>query len=148
MKKIISRFLPLILILFFSDKVSSQLIARLTLHNVDSKIAAPVYFNLELLHNKRRISKKSYIVFMDYPTKYNFPKRMPVWPAHMNGSGDVFFSWSPTRNMDRPLYTDKRSVLKYRMLVLDGTISAAGAENIWKNFSHPPQITVSMMEIN
>lgn len=47
MNSIISWFAPLYLVVFFSYKVSSQLIARLTLHNLDSKIAAPVYINLE-----------------------------------------------------------------------------------------------------
>jgi len=40
------------------------------------------------------------ILFMDYPTNYNFPEPMRVWPENMNGRGDVFFSFSPTRNMD------------------------------------------------
>jgi hypothetical protein len=86
------------------------------------------------------------ILFMDYPTNYNFPEPMRVWPEHMNGRGDVFFSFSPTRNMDWPLYPDKRYVLKYRMLVFDGTISPAEAENTWKNFGHPPQVTITRLK--
>ncbi len=84
------------------------------------------------------------ILFMDYPTNYNFPEPMRVWPEHMNGRGDVFFSFSPTRNMDWPLYPDKRYVLKYRMLVFDGTISPAEAENTWKSFGHPPVVIVEI----
>ena len=86
------------------------------------------------------------ILFMDYPTNYNFPEPMRVWPENMNGRGDVFFSFSPTRNMDWPLYPDKRYVLKYRMLVYDGTISPAEAENTWKSFGHPPQVTVTKLK--
>ncbi len=86
------------------------------------------------------------ILFMDYPTNYNFPEPMRVWPEHMNGRGDVFFSFSPTRNMDWPLYPDKRYVLKYRMLVYDGTISAAEAENTWKSFGHPPKVNVEKIK--
>ncbi|HEY5393583.1 MAG TPA: PmoA family protein [Hanamia sp.] len=83
------------------------------------------------------------ILFMDYPTNYNFPEPMRVWPENMNGRGDVFFSFSPTRNMDWPLAPDKRYVLKYRMLVYDGTITPQQAEKTWKSFGHPPEITVT-----
>lgn len=86
------------------------------------------------------------ILFMDYPANYNFPEPMRVWPEHMNGRGDVFFSFSPTRNMDWPLYPDKRYVLKYRMLVYDGTISPAEAENTWKSFGHPPQVAITRIK--
>ena len=83
------------------------------------------------------------ILFMDYPTNYNFPEPMRVWPENMNGRGDVFFSFSPTRNMDWPLAPDKRYVLKYRMLVYDGTISPQQAEMVWKGFANPPQVVVT-----
>ena len=86
------------------------------------------------------------ILFMDYPTNYNFPEPMRVWPENMNKRGEVFFSFSPTRNMDWPLAPDKRYVLKYRMLVFDGKISAAMAENTWKSFAHPPQITITKLK--
>ncbi|MEO8416238.1 MAG: PmoA family protein [Ginsengibacter sp.] len=86
------------------------------------------------------------ILFMDYPTNYNFPEPMRVWPENMNGRGDVFFSFSPTRNMDWPLAPYKRYVLKYRMLVYDGTISPGLAENTWNSFSHPPQVTISKLK--
>lgn len=86
------------------------------------------------------------ILFMDYPTNYNFPEPMRVWPENMNGRGDVFFSFSPTRNMDWYLAPDKNYVLKYRMLVYDGTISPETAEKTWKSFAHPPQITITKIK--
>jgi hypothetical protein len=85
------------------------------------------------------------ILFMDYPANYNFPEPMRVWPVNANKRGDVFFSFSPTRNMDWPLMPDKRYVLKYRMLVYEGTISPKLAENTWKSFAHPPRITVTKL---
>lgn len=88
-------------------------------------------------------SGHSGILFMDYPTNYNFPEPMRVWPVNANGRGDVFFSFSPTRNMDFPLYPDKRYVLKYRMLVYEGSISKEQAEKVWQSFAHPPEITVT-----
>jgi hypothetical protein len=83
------------------------------------------------------------ILFMDYPTNYNFPEPMRIWPVNANKRGDVFFSFSPTRNMDWPLMPGKRYVLKYRMLVYEGTISPAMAENTWENFAHPPKVIIT-----
>lgn len=42
-----------------------------------------------------------------------------------------------------PLAPDKRYVLKYRMLVYDGTISPQQAEMVWKGFANPPQVVVT-----
>lgn len=83
------------------------------------------------------------ILFMDYPANYNFPEPMRIWPENMNGRGDVFFSFSPTRNTDWDLKPDKNYVLKYRMLVYDGTITKEKAEQVWQNFAHPPGIQIS-----
>lgn len=85
------------------------------------------------------------ILFMDYPTNYNFPEPMRVWPENANKRGDVFFSFSPTRNKDWPLLPGKNYVLKYRMLVYDGTITKDQAEKAWKNFGHPPKIIVERL---
>jgi hypothetical protein len=32
------------------------------------------------------------------------------------------------------------------MLVFEGTISPAEAENTWKNFGHPPQVTITRLK--
>ena len=82
------------------------------------------------------------ILFMDHPANYNSPEPMRVWPENMNGRGDVFFSFSPTRNMSWKLFPGKNYVLKYRMLVYDGTITPKEAEEVWKNFAHPPKIEI------
>lgn len=83
------------------------------------------------------------ILFMDNPTNYNFPEPMRVWPENANKRGDVFFSFSPTRNMSWPLTPGNNYVLKYRMLVYEGTISPVTAENVWKNFAHPPKVIIT-----
>jgi len=85
------------------------------------------------------------ILFMDYPTNYNFPEPMRVWPVDANKRGDVFFSFSPTRNKDWPLLPGKNYVLKYRMLVYDRTITKDEAEKAWRNFAHPPKIIVTVL---
>ncbi len=82
------------------------------------------------------------ILFMSYPSNYNYPEPMRVWPEKMNKRGDVFFSFSPTRNKDWPLQPGKSYVLKYRMLVYEGSISAEQAEAAWKDFAQPPRVMV------
>jgi hypothetical protein len=82
------------------------------------------------------------ILFMGYPANYNFPEPMRVWPENINGRGDVFFSFSPTRNTDWDLYPGKDYVLKYRMLVYDGTITPQMAEQVWQIFAHPPSVKI------
>lgn len=85
---------------------------------------------------------RSGILFMSHPANYNFPEPMRVWPEDANKRGDVFFSFSPTRNKDWVLTTGKTHVLKYRMLVYDDDISIAQAEQAWKNFASQPDIKV------
>jgi hypothetical protein len=83
------------------------------------------------------------ILFMSNPANYNFPEPMRVWPEDMNKRGDVFFSFSPTRNKSWTLTPGKDHVLKYRMLVYDGTITPKQAEEVWNNFAHPPVMTIT-----
>jgi hypothetical protein len=83
------------------------------------------------------------ILFMSNPANYNFPEPMRVWPEDMNKRGDVFFSFSPTRNKSWTLTPGKDHVLKYRMLVYDGAITPQQAEEVWKNFANPPALTIT-----
>lgn len=86
------------------------------------------------------------VLFLSYPANYNFPEPMRVWPEKMNGRGDVFFSFSPTRNKDWPLEPGKTYALKYRMLVYEGQLSAAQAEEAWQAFAHPPQVNIKIRQ--
>jgi hypothetical protein len=87
------------------------------------------------------------IVFMSHPANYNFPEPTRVWPEDANNNrGDVFFSFSPTRDKNWVLQPGKKYVLRYRMLVYDGTLSAAQAEQAWKGFAIPPKMTVKLLK--
>lgn len=88
---------------------------------------------------------RSGILFLSYPANYNHPEPMRVWPVDANKRGDVFFSFSPTRNKDWVLEPGKDHVLRYRMLIYDGEITAKQAEEAWNNFAHPPVITIQKM---
>jgi hypothetical protein len=83
------------------------------------------------------------VLFMGHPANYNFPEPMRIWRENMNGRGDVFFNFCPTRNMDWTLTPGNRYVLKYRLLVYDGTITPALAEKTWNGFAHPPEVIIT-----
>jgi hypothetical protein len=85
---------------------------------------------------------------MSFPSNYNFPEPMRVWPVDANKRGDVFFSFSPTRNKDWLLEPQKNYVLKYRMLIYDGTITPQQAEEVWKSFAHPPEVKIEKVGIS
>jgi hypothetical protein len=83
------------------------------------------------------------ILFMSYPTNYNFPEPLRVWPINANNNrGDVFINFSPTKNKDWHLEPGKKYVLKYRMVVFDGELSASEADRFWQDFANPPVVQV------
>ena len=83
------------------------------------------------------------IVFMSHPANYQHPEPMRVWPLDANnGRGDVFFNFSPTRHSDWLLEPGKSYALRYRMVIFDGKLNAEEAENLWQNFSNPPEVKI------
>jgi hypothetical protein len=84
------------------------------------------------------------LVMMSYPTNYNYPEPLRVWPEDMNNRGDVFLNFSPTKNMNWQLKPGKEYVLKYRLLIFNDTFSKETAETAWQNFADPPDINVKI----
>lgn len=84
------------------------------------------------------------LIMMSYPTNYNYPEPLRVWPEDMNNRGDVFLNFSPTKNMNWLLTPGKEYLLKYRLLVFNDKFSKEKAETAWQNFAHPPVITVRL----
>lgn len=82
------------------------------------------------------------ILFMSHPSNREYPEPMRVWPENMNGHGDVYFEFCPIRDKPWELKPGNDYVLKYRMLVYDGKIDAQIAEQIWKDFTNPPTVTI------
>lgn len=83
-------------------------------------------------------------VMMSYPTNYNYPEPLRIWPENMNGRGDVYANFSPTKDKDWPLNPGQDYVLKYRFLVFNGHYSKEKAEAAWQSFAHPPVITIKL----
>ena len=82
------------------------------------------------------------VVMMSYPTNYNFPEPLRIWPESMNGRGDVFANFSPTKDKDWELTSGKHHVLRYRLLVFNGKFSSVKAEAAWKHFASGPGIII------
>ncbi len=81
------------------------------------------------------------MVFMSHQGNYNHPEPMRIWPSNSNnGIGNVYVNYSPTRNADWLLLPGNSYLLKYRLLVSDGTISAEEAEKAWQEFSNPVKV--------
>ncbi len=84
---------------------------------------------------------RSGILFMTYPSNFNFPEQIRIWPTGMNeGKENVFFNYNPTQDRDWTLQPGKAYTLKYRMMVYDGTIDSTAAESYWNDFAHPPRV--------
>jgi Family of unknown function (DUF6807) len=81
-------------------------------------------------------------VVMSHPENFNHPEPMRIWPIPDEGRGDVFASFSPTKNTDWRIEPGKRYVRVYRFLVYNGHMTAAGAESAWQNFAHAPRVTI------
>ncbi|MVN77223.1 hypothetical protein GO988_12885 [Hymenobacter sp. HMF4947] len=83
------------------------------------------------------------VVLLSYPTNYNHPEPLRIWPEDQNGRGDVFASFSPTKTKAWPLAPGQTYALHYRLLVFNGHCTKAQAESAWYYFAHPPRVLVN-----
>jgi hypothetical protein len=82
------------------------------------------------------------IIFMSHPANRAHPEPMRVWPEDANnGRGDLFFEFCPIRHKSWILYPGEEYVLKYRLVVFDGTISKETADILWNNYAYPASVT-------
>jgi len=84
-------------------------------------------------------------VMMSYPSNYNYPEPLRIWPEKMNGKGDVYANFSPTKDKDWPLLKGRDYILKYRFLVFNGKFNKEKAEAAWQGFANVPQVTVKLI---
>jgi hypothetical protein len=83
------------------------------------------------------------VLFMSNPQNFNFPEPLRVWPTGENhGKENVYVNFNPAQDRDWVLRPGHSYVLKYRMLVFDGTVDAREAERLWTDFAEPPSVTV------
>jgi hypothetical protein len=84
------------------------------------------------------------ILFMCNPENFSFPQPMRIWPENANsGNGDMYFQFCPIRENDWHLEPAKQYFQKYRLIVYDGEISEKEAEQMWMDYSNPPEIIIN-----
>lgn len=81
---------------------------------------------------------------MSHPENFNHPEPMRMWgiPEDPENRGDVFASFSPTRDRDWLLEPGKTYTRRYRFVVYSGKLDAVQAENGWQLFARPPAVKV------
>jgi len=79
-------------------------------------------------------------VMLSYPSNYNHPEPLRIWPENQFNRGDMFANFAPTKDTDWLLEPGKTYVLKYRFVVFNGKFDKAKAESAWEYFVHPPTI--------
>jgi len=84
------------------------------------------------------------VVMMSFPTNYNYPEPLRIWPENQNNRGDLFANFCPTKDMDWLLSPGKNYTLKYRFLVFNGHIDKEKAESAWYYFAHPPEVKIRL----
>ena len=83
------------------------------------------------------------VVMMSYPTNYNFPEPLRIWPEDQYGRGDMFANFCPTKNMDWILKPGKNYMLRYRFLVFNDRLNSEKADIAWQYFAFPPEIKIT-----
>jgi hypothetical protein len=83
------------------------------------------------------------VLMMSYPTNYNHPEPLRIWPENQYDRGDMFANFDPTKDMDWLLEPGNDYVLKYRLIVFNGKWNKKIAENAWRNFTDTPVITIT-----
>lgn len=74
------------------------------------------------------------ILLISNVNNYNYPEPIRVWPDNMNGRGDIFVNYSPTKNMDWLLEPGKIYVLRYRLVIYNGKMGRATADALAKEY--------------
>ncbi len=82
------------------------------------------------------------VLMMSFPTNYNHPEPLRIWPEDQYDRGDVFANFSPTKDKDWQLDPGNNYQLNYRFFVSDNKISPEDAEQLWQQYAHPPEVKV------
>jgi len=82
------------------------------------------------------------VVMMSFPTNYNYPEPLRIWPENQFVRGDMFANFCPTKDMDWLLSPRKNYDLKYRFLVFNGRIDKEKAESAWHYYAYPPEVII------
>ncbi|GAA5220884.1 hypothetical protein GCM10025777_15140 [Membranihabitans marinus] len=68
------------------------------------------------------VSGQASIVTMTYPSNFNYPELLRIWPTGTNNSkGNVFVNFNPTQDRDWIFYPGQTYTLRYRIVLSDQT---------------------------
>ena len=81
-------------------------------------------------------------LWMSYPTNYDHPEPLRIWPENSNATGELFAMFAPTKNKDWLLRPGQTYELKYRFVVFNGHLSKEKAESAWHYFAMQPAVEV------
>ncbi len=81
------------------------------------------------------------IVFMGHPQNRDYPEPMRIW----NNRPEIFFNFCPVQASEWTLEGGEVYVLRYRLFVYDGTITAAEADRLQRDFGEPPVARVESL---
>lgn len=74
------------------------------------------------------------MVLMSHPDNHNHPEPLRLWAADKGNQGQLYINISPTKFEDWLLEPGKTYVLKYRLLVFNGTFGKEEAEKAWVEY--------------
>ena len=78
-------------------------------------------------------------LMLSHPENYNHPEPLRVWPEDQYGRGDLFVNFATTKTTDWTFEPGKTCTLKYQLIVYDGKMEVASAEQAWNQFAKPLQ---------
>lgn len=76
------------------------------------------------------------IAILDHPGNFRAPQPMRIHPD------DPFFNFAPPQLGEFEIAPGKPYVSRYRFVVSDGPPDAAEIERLWRDYAHPPRVTV------
>src|SRR6056300_1185713 len=77
------------------------------------------------------------ILMLSHPKNYNHPEPLRVWPENQYNRGDLFVNFATTKNTDWIMESGKTYTLRYRLVVYDGKIEPAHANEEWNLYAKP-----------
>lgn len=78
------------------------------------------------------------IAILDHPANIRAPQPMRLNPD------DPFFNYAPSQLGQFEIRPGEKFVLRYRYIVSDGSADVAQLDRLWNDYSHPPDVVVSI----